>query len=70
MERDLGGPGAIEDHVARGEEGELRQWLGQKVWPLGRQLNGEQLVQRVSGRPLSAGPFLRYLEQKLERLSG
>jgi hypothetical protein len=33
-------------------------------------VNGEELVQRVSGRPLSAAPFLGYLRAKLEALQG
>ena len=60
--------GAIETLVASGEEAELQAWLGRQVWGLGRSLNGAELVQRVSGRPLSAAPFLAYLEDKLERL--
>jgi carboxypeptidase Taq len=31
-------------------------------------VNGEELVQQVSGSPLSATPFLRYLRTKLELL--
>ncbi len=38
------------------------------VWPLGRAVNGEELVRQVSGRPLSAEPFLQYLKFKLELL--
>jgi carboxypeptidase Taq len=65
MERDLG---AIEQRVADGEEALLRRWLAERVWPLGRSVDSEELVRRVSGRPLSAEPFLTYLEDKLERL--
>jgi carboxypeptidase Taq len=36
------------------------------VWPLGRSVNGEQLVEQVSGAPLSAAPFLEHLEGRLE----
>ena len=32
-------------------------------------LNAEQLVEQVSGRALSAQPFLAYLEAKIGRLS-
>jgi carboxypeptidase Taq len=54
--------------VAAGDEASLRHWLAERVWPLGRGVNGEELVQRVSGSPLSADPFLRYLRTKLELL--
>jgi carboxypeptidase Taq len=70
LEQDLGGCGSLEDCVAAGEEGRLRRWLGETVWPLGRSVDGEELVQRVSGHPLSSEPFLRYLRAKLERLLG
>jgi carboxypeptidase Taq len=68
LERDLGGPGAIETAVAAGEEERLQEWLGAKVWPLGRAVNAEELVERVSGRALTAEPFLRYLEAKVGAL--
>ena len=67
MEADLGD---LEALVAAGAEPQLRRWLGERVWPLGRRLNGEQLVQQVSGQPLSAAPFLGYLRGKLARLQG
>ena len=65
MERDLG---AIEARTAAGDEAALAQWLGQHVYPLGRSVNAEQLVEQVTGQPLSAAPFLAYLEHKLNRL--
>ncbi len=65
MERDVG---SIAGRVAAADEGSLRHWLSERVWPLGRAVNGEELVQQVSGSPLSATPFLRYLRTKLELL--
>jgi carboxypeptidase Taq len=60
--------GSIDDRVAAGDEAAIMAWLGSRVWPLGRSVNAEQLVERVSGRPLGAEAFLAYLEAKLERL--
>ena len=65
LQRDLG---PLPELIAAGQEQQLRQWLATRVWPLGRSVNGEQLVQQVSGESLSAAPFLRYLEEKVERL--
>ena len=65
MERQLG---PIEQQVAEADGASLRVWLAEQVWPLGRRVNGEELVQQVCGEPLSAAPFLRYLKAKLERL--
>ncbi len=60
--------GPIERLIGAGEESRLQAWLGRTVWPLGRALNAEELVQRVSGRPLSAAPFLAYLRRKVAAL--
>jgi len=60
--------GPIENLVAAGEEARLRSWLAERVWPLGRSVTGEELVEGVCGAPLHAAPFLRYLEAKVHRL--
>ena len=60
--------GPLPPLIAAGDEQQLRQWLAEHVWPLGRSVNAEQLVQQVSGRPLSAEPFLAYLRDKVDRL--
>ena len=65
MERDLG---PVEARLAAGEDRALADWLRQRVYPLGRSVNGEELVERVSGAPLAAAPFLAYLRAKVERL--
>jgi carboxypeptidase Taq len=65
MERQLG---PIGQRVTEADETSLRVWLAEQVWPLGRRVNGEELVQQVCGEPLSAAPFLRYLAAKVERL--
>jgi carboxypeptidase Taq len=61
--------GPIEARVAAADEAALRAWLGEHVWPLGRSVNGEELVQRVTGRPLSAQPFLDHLRSKVDGLT-
>ncbi len=65
MERQLG---PIETLVGSAEELRLQRWLAQTVWPLGRSVNGEELVSQVTGEPLSATPFLTYLSDKVDRL--
>ncbi len=65
MERQFG---SIGQRVAEADEASLRAWLAERVWPLGRRVNGEELVQQVCGERLSADPFLRYLEAKVARL--
>jgi carboxypeptidase Taq len=61
--------GSPEEHVAAGDVAPLLTWLREHVHPIGRALNAEQLVERVSGEPLSSAAFLAYLEAKLDRLN-
>jgi len=67
MERDLG---PLEERIAAGEEPMLRHWLADHVWPLGRSVNAEQLVEQVCGEPLQAAPFLRHLQGRVLALLG
>ena len=60
--------GSPEEHVERGDVTPLLAWLREHVHPLGRSVNADQLVERVTGRPLSTDAFLGYLENKLDRL--
>jgi len=69
LEREWG-DGAIEAAIAAGQESRLRDWLAQRVYPQGRSVDAEGLVEQVSGASLSAAPFLRYLRHKLEPVRG
>ncbi len=60
--------GPLDEHVAGGDVQQLLAWLREHVHPIGRMMNAEQLVEHVTGKPLSSKPFLDYLEDKLERL--
>ena len=62
--------GSIEALVAAGQTAALQDWLARTIWPLGRSVNAEELVERVTGRPLGAGPFLTYLRAKVGQLTG
>ena len=48
----------------------MQGWLSRTVWPLGRSVNGEELVRAVSGKVLSAEPFLAHLRRKVAQLTG
>ncbi|MFM8277813.1 MAG: carboxypeptidase M32, partial [Cyanobium sp.] len=61
--------GSIQTLISSGDELKLQAWLAKTVWPLGRSTNGEELVQQITGRPLSAQPFLTYLRAKVEELA-
>ena len=62
--------GSIQALISAGDELKLQAWLGKTVWPLGRSVNAEELVQQVTGCPLSAQPFLTYLAAKVDQLAG
>jgi carboxypeptidase Taq len=62
--------GPIEAILEAGNDAQLGSWLQQRVYPLGRSVNAAELVEQVSGSPLSHEPFVAYLRQKLERLAG
>jgi len=62
--------GPIETLLAAEGDAQLGAWLQQRVYPLGRSVNAAELVEQVSGHPLSHEPFVAYLNQKLERLAG
>ena len=54
----------IESGIAAGQFGGLLAWLRERVHAMGASLGVPQLVQHATGRPLTAAPFLRYLERK------
>jgi carboxypeptidase Taq len=62
-------PGLV-DGFARGEFTPLREWLNRNIHAHGRRYSPSELVQRVTGKPLSAEPLMRHLEGKLRPLYG
>jgi carboxypeptidase Taq len=54
----------IETEIAAGQFGGLFAWLRERVHSLGAKMSVPHLVEHATGRPLSAAPFLRYLERK------
>ncbi len=58
----------IDGLIENGKESTLLDWLRNNVHCHGRQLNAEQLVQKVTEKRLSSEPFLKYLENKVKNL--
>ncbi|MDQ2641139.1 MAG: carboxypeptidase M32 [Pseudomonadota bacterium] len=54
----------LDARIARGELGVVTGWLKENVHAAGARLGPAELVQEVTGRPLSAAPSLRYLEAR------
>jgi carboxypeptidase Taq len=66
-DRDLGG---LEAQFARGEFLPLRQWLTQQIHLRGQCYSASELVQQITGQPLSHAPLIRHLRGKLGPLYG
>lgn len=66
-ESELGG---LDAQHARGEFAPLREWLGQKIHRHGQRYSAAELVERTTGRPLSAGPWIESLRKRLCPLYG
>jgi carboxypeptidase Taq len=60
----------LEDQIARGDLGPLREWLREHVHRHGRKLDSAEIVQRATGRPIEIGPYVRYLAAKYGEIYG
>jgi carboxypeptidase Taq len=65
--RDLSG---LDDDFRRGEFGRLKVWLGENVHRHGGRYRAGELCRRATGGPLSAAPFMSYLNEKFGPLYG
>lgn len=60
----------LRDRIRKGELRPLREWLRENIHRHGRRYPASELVRHVTGRPLSAEPFLKYLRSKFAPLYG
>jgi carboxypeptidase Taq len=58
----------LDDQIAAGELAPLREWLGDRVHRHGAKFTTSELLQRELGGPISVGPFLSYLKDKLSEV--
>jgi len=54
----------ITSEIQHGDFSTLRNWLRQNIYQHGRKFMPSELVERVTGGPLSIDPYLRYLREK------
>ncbi|MBN2781251.1 MAG: carboxypeptidase M32 [Candidatus Marinimicrobia bacterium] len=59
---------AFWDKVRSGDFSALKHWLNEKVHARGRYYDPEALIKVISGAPLSAEPFMDYLEKKYSEI--
>jgi carboxypeptidase Taq len=57
--------GDLDERFERGEFGELRDWLREHLYGLGRKFTPQETIERVTGSPIDAAPYVRYLREKL-----
>ena len=60
----------LEGHIERGEFGVLLKWLRTNVYRHGRKFTPNELMERVTGKPIGAGPWIAYVRQKFGVLYG
>ena len=62
--------GDLDAMFAKGEFTPLREWLNDNIHAHGMRYRSPELVEHVTGKPLSADPLMRHLEGKLRPLYG
>jgi carboxypeptidase Taq len=64
-ERALDDLGDLDERFERGEFDDLREWLREHLYRLGRKFTPQETIERVTGSRIDAKPYLRYLREKL-----
>ncbi|CAN5284612.1 carboxypeptidase M32 [soil metagenome] len=57
--------GDLDEGFEQGEFGELREWLTEHVYRMGRKFTPQETIERVTGSRIDAKPYVRYLREKL-----
>jgi carboxypeptidase Taq len=55
----------VDEQMARGEFGAIREWLRENLHRHGRKYQPAETLERVVGGPIDPEPYLRYLQGKL-----
>ncbi|MBD2102056.1 carboxypeptidase M32 [Leptolyngbya sp. FACHB-261] len=58
----------VPEQIAQGQFGPLHDWLKTKIYQHGRKYTAPQLIEQVTGSPLSIEPYLRYIQRKYGEL--
>ncbi len=60
----------LDTQIAEGHFDDLLAWLRQKIHRHGRTFQAPELMERITGRPLEAAPWLAYVREKFGALYG
>lgn len=55
---------AIPSQIQHGEFGTLHNWLKENIYSHGSKFTANELIERVTGQPLTIDPYIAYLKQK------
>ncbi|TMD86476.1 MAG: carboxypeptidase M32 [Chloroflexi bacterium] len=58
----------LDSQIGRGEFGPLLRWLQENVYQHGRKFTPNELVERVTGQPISPKPWIAYVRKKFGAL--
>lgn len=56
------------DKVAKGDFAFIRQWLHEQLHRYGRQYTPQEIVKKITGKPLDEQAYVSYLEQKFRKI--
>jgi carboxypeptidase Taq len=60
----------LDEQIENGEFGALRAWLGEHLHQYGRKFMPQEMLERLVGGPMDAGPYIRYLKDKMGGIYG
>jgi len=55
----------VDEQMERGDFAEIREWLRTHLYVLGRKFTPQETIERVTRSRIDAGPYIRYLREKL-----
>jgi carboxypeptidase Taq len=70
MEKIRGAMPDLDGQIERGEFGALLKWLQVNVYQHGRKFTPNELMERATGKPVSAEPWIAYVREKFGALYG
>ena len=60
----------IPDEVGMGRFGTLHSWMKENIYKHGYKFTASELIERISGGPLTIGPYMEYLRTKYSEIYG
>jgi carboxypeptidase Taq len=58
----------IPSEIEQGEFGTLHNWLKENIYQHGSKFTANELIERITGEPLTIDPYIRYLRRKFGEL--